>query len=312
MNGDKFRRQYKTNLSGFDQWDKKLHAKDYLIFPENIGSNLALDETAFSNGELYTILSNKDKKGKQGSLVGVFNGTQADSIISLIREHISEELRYTVKEVTLDMAGSMNKIARKCFLKAEITTDRFHVQKLANDAVQELRIKHRWKIIDDENAEYKKAKLEGKLYKPEILENGDTLRQLMARARYALYKSPEKWTTSQEIRARLLFERFPEIKKAYRLSDGLRKIYNQSLEPNVARLKLAQWFDEIERAGMDSFNSIKRTFEVHHKQIVNYFLNRSTNAFAESLNAKIKNFRRSLRGIVDLDFFLFRLSKIFA
>jgi transposase len=283
-----------------------------MIFPENTGPDLALDETAFSNGELYTILSNKDKKGKQGSLVAVFKGTQADTIVSLIREYIDEELRCCVKEVTLDMAGSMNKIVKKCFPKAQATTDRFHVQQLANDAVQELRIKYRWKIMDDENAAYKKAKSEDKTYKPEVLENGDTLRQLMSRSRYALYKSPEKWTESQKIRAHLLFERFPEIEKAYLLCDGLRRIYNQDLEQNVARLKLAKWFDEIEKAGMESFNSIKRTFEVHHKQIVNYFINRSTNAFAESLNAKIKDFRRSLRGVADLEFFLFRLSKIFA
>ncbi|MBL4560849.1 MAG: transposase [Labilibaculum sp.] len=61
---------------------------------------------------------------------------------------------------------------------------------------------------------------------------------------------------------------------------------------------------------MDSFNSIKRTFEVHHKQIINYFMNRSTNASAEYFNAKIKNFRRLLRGVVDIDFLLIRLIKI--
>ena len=91
----------------------------------------------------------------------------------------------------------MNKIVRECFLKAEATTDRFHVQQLANDAVQELRIKYRWEMIDLENIAYKEAKAKGEVYHPEILENGDTLRQLMARSRYALYKSRDKWTDSQ-------------------------------------------------------------------------------------------------------------------
>ncbi|MBL4560847.1 MAG: transposase [Labilibaculum sp.] len=45
------------------------------------------------------------------------------------------------------MAGSMNRIVKMCFLKAEATTDRFHVQHLANDAVQELRIKYQWENI---------------------------------------------------------------------------------------------------------------------------------------------------------------------
>ena len=312
MNGSKFRRQYKESLSGFNQWTKKSHAQEHLIYPKNIGPNLALDETSLSNGELYTLLTNKDKRGKKGSIVGIFKGTQAKKIIALIKEHIPADLRNIVKEVTLDMASSMNLIVRKCFLKAEATTDRFHVQQLANDAIQELRIKHRWEIINSENLDYKKAKLADKAFKPEILDSGDTLKQLMARSRYALYKSRDKWTQSQRLRAKLLFERYPDIEIAYNLSDGLRKIYNQALDPDTARLKLAHWFDQIEKAGLDSFNSIKKTFEVHHKQIINYFINRSTNAFAESFNAKIKDFRRSLRGVADIDFFLFRLTKIFA
>ena len=273
---------------------------------------MALDETALSNGELYTILTNKDKRGKKACIVGVFRGTQADQIILLIHKHISVELRNIVKEVTLDMAGSMNLIVKKCFLRAEATTDRFHVQQLANDAVQELRIKYRWEILNKENLAYKKARVEDKSFRIEVLENGDTLRQLMARSRYALYKSRDKWTPSQTQRAKLLFEIYPDIEIAYNLSDGLRKIYNLDIDTDTARLKLARWFDQIEKAGLDSFSSIKRTFQIHHKQIINYFINRSTNASAESFNAKIKDFRRSLRGVVDVDFFLFRLTKIFA
>lgn len=312
VSGKRFQKQYKETLSDFKNWTKKSHAKDYLIYPKNIGPNLALDETALSNGELYSLLTNKDKRGKKACIVAIFRGTQADQIISLITKHISIELRNIVKEVTLDMASSMNLIVKKCFLRADVTTDRFHVQKLANDAVQELRIKYRWEILNQENLAHKKARAEEKAFKLEVLENGDTVRQLMARSRYALYKSRDKWTPSQAHRAKLLFKIYPDIELAYNLSDGLRKIYNLNIDPDMARLKLARWFDQIEKAGLDSFSSIKRTFQIHHKQIINYFINRSTNASAESFNAKIKDFRRSLRGVVDVDFFLFRLTKIFA
>ncbi|WP_232126904.1 transposase [Tenacibaculum finnmarkense] len=44
----------------------------------------------------------------------------------------------------------MNLIAKKCFPKTEIVTDRFHVQKIASQAVQEVRIRLRWEIIDVE------------------------------------------------------------------------------------------------------------------------------------------------------------------
>jgi len=51
---------------------------------------------------------------------------------------------------------------------------------------------------------------------------------------------------------------------------------------------------------------------IYYKNILNYFDNRSTNASAESFNAKIKEFRRQFRGVRNVDFFLFRLTTIFA
>ncbi|MCT4644044.1 MAG: transposase [Carboxylicivirga sp.] len=44
--------------------------------------------------------------------------------------------------------------------------------------------------------------------------------------------------------------------------------------------------------GFTAFATIRRTFETHHDTIINYFNGRSTNAAAESFNAKIKEFRR--------------------
>ena len=49
------------------------------------------------------------------------------------------------------MAGSMELIAKRSFPKAVLVTDRFHVQQLATEALQEIRIKHRWEAIDAEN-----------------------------------------------------------------------------------------------------------------------------------------------------------------
>ena len=75
---------------------------------------------------------------------------------------------------------------------------------------------------------------------------------------------------------------------------------------------LAQCFNQIELTDIDTFQVLKRTFENHYSNIINYFNNRSTNAAAESFNAKIKEFRRQFRGVSDVKFFLFRLTKIFA
>jgi hypothetical protein len=104
------------------KWDKKTHAKDWLLFPDNIGPLLSIDETSLANGELYTILTNKAAKGKQGALVAIVAGTQAETVISVIKE-ISEQKRNQVKEITLDMADSMALIAKRCFPKADLVTE---------------------------------------------------------------------------------------------------------------------------------------------------------------------------------------------
>lgn len=298
-------------MSDFSSWSQKEHAQDWLLYGKNLGQYLSLDETSLSNGELYTILTNKDARGKKGAIVAIVKGTKAMDVITVINR-IPEHRRNIVKEVTVDMAGSMNLIAKKCFPKTEIVTDRFHVQKLATEAVQEERIRIRWEVIEQENKSIELTKNTDRTYKPELLPNGDTKRQLLARSRYLLFKSKSKWTPSQITRAELLFTRYPSIEKAYELSQELCYVFENNTDKNVARLKLALWYEKVEKTEFKSFNTISRSIQMHYQTILNYFNNRSTNASAESFNAKIKEFRAQFRGVRDITFFLYRLTKIYA
>lgn len=275
-----------------------------------MGTHLAIDEVALSQGELYTIVTNKKAKGKKGSLVAIIAGTKTEKVIEQVSK-IDSKKRQAVIEITLDMANSMKLIARKCFPKAVQVTDRFHVQKLALEALQEIRIKHRWEAMDMENQSILQAKSKNKTHTAQLLINGDTVKQLLARSRYLLYKSREKWTNNQEERAHLLFELYPDIKSAYKLSQQLRSIYNSYNDKNIAMLKLAHWYRNVEESGFKNFNIVLNTITVNYQSILNYFNNRSTNASAESFNAKIKAFRSQFRGVRKIDFFLFRLSNLF-
>ena len=113
-------------MSDFKTWNQKSHAKDWLLSPENIGNHLSLDETAFSNGDLYTILTNKKAKGKKGAIIAMVKGTKADTVIEILHK-IPLKQRKKVKEVTLDMAGNMGLIVKKSFPIATQVIDRFHV-----------------------------------------------------------------------------------------------------------------------------------------------------------------------------------------
>lgn len=282
-----------------------------MLFGKNLGKSLSLDETSLSNGELYTILTNKDAHGKKGSIVAIVKGTKAQNVIDVINK-IAKKRRRMVKEITVDMAGSMNKIAKRCFPKAEIVTDRFHVQKLASDAVQEVRIKIRWSVMEAENTAISNARKMKIKYVPEISENGDTEKQLLARSRYLLFKPKSRWTKTQIVRAKILFKKHPKIESAYKLSQGLTYIFENNTDKGVARAKLSLWYDKVVDSGFKSFNTIWSTIEIHYESILNYFNNRSTNASAESFNAKLKEFRAHFRGVSDIEFFLFRLTKIYA
>lgn len=276
-----------------------------------MGKHLSIDETALSKGELYTIITNKKAKGKKGAIVAILSGTKVEPIITQLLK-IPKSLRDKVKEITLDMANSMKMIAKKCFPKAIQVTDRFHVQKLALEALQDIRIKHRWEAIDLENEQIKQAKSTQKHFNPEVFSNGDTRKQLLARSRYLLYKSPDNWTQNQYIRSKLLFEQYPDIKKAYNLVQGLRNIFNTATSIQTAYTKLAHWYKNVEQTGFKTFSTIANTITINYRSILNYFINRSTNASAESFNAKIKAFRAQFRGVKNVEFFLFRLTRIFA
>ena len=110
-------------------------------------------------------------------------GTKAETVIAII-EKIPLKQRNLVNEITLDMAGNTGLIAKRGFPKATQVTDRFQVQKLASEALQEIRFKHRWEDIDHENEAIEKTKKNKKRFEPELLTNGDTVKQLLARSRY--------------------------------------------------------------------------------------------------------------------------------
>lgn len=287
------------------------HAGDWLLFDENLGESLCIDETCLSSGEVYTFLTNKAGKGGRGTLVAVVRGTKAEDVIRVL-EKIDLSKRKTVKEITLDLSSSMMIIARTVFPKALITSDRFHVQKLYYDALDDMRIAYRWMARDRENEEMKEAKAKNETYKPFRYSNGDTRKQLLARAKFILTKHKSKWTESQRLRAEIIFENYPELKKAYDLAMELTDIYNAKSIKDAARLKLAKWFNEVEKLGVDNFYTVIDTFKNHYDTILNFFVNRATNANAESFNAKVKAFRAQFRGVTDIPFFLYRLMKLCA
>lgn len=298
-------------MSNFSDWDQKPHAKEWLLFPENIGEVLCLDEVALSDGELYTILTNAKNRSQNGSLVAIIEGVKSEKIIDILTK-IPSQKRAEVKYISVDMANNMGKIASSTFPKASVVTDRFHVAKLVTEAVQSIRIKYRWEAIEKENILIAEAKKNNQKYIAETFENGDTEKQLLARSRYLLFKSLDKWTEKQTNRSKILFSKYTQLQEAYNLSMNFRNIYQHAKSKEDAKNKINDWIDKVNSLDIKAFNTAANSIKNHMDNILNFFPDRITNAMAENFNSKLKSFRAQFRGVKDLEFFLYRIALIFA
>lgn len=340
--GDTLERCYKESLSGFREWDQLDHAKDWVLLPGNMGEHLSIDETKLQD-DLFTFLTNKEGHCQQGTLIAAVRGTKAEDVLKILLQ-IPEEDRLRVKEITADLSESMASIIHQAFPNAILTLDCFHIMRRCLDALEELRLRfkrdaqakirklaleHKKKL--ERNAKqrrrYRKKnkhkKVKGKRrgrkplrknekFRPPVLSNGDTIVELLTRCRCALTQTPDKWGKNMKARMELVFELYPRIKEAYDLVNKLRAIFRSStLTKEKAKEKFQEWYKTVNQCTLREVKSARNAIMSREDEVLNYFLEHSTNAAAESFNSKIKGFRAQLRGVSDLPFFMFRLCTLF-
>ena len=143
LNGQTLRKQYKETISDYRNWEQLEHAEEYMLFPNNFGKDMSLDETSLSNGEVYTILTNKAARGGKGALAAMVRGLASDTVSNILRM-VPRELRRRVETVTTDLSSAMMLTVRTVFPKAKLINDRFHVQQLMTESVDQMRIAFRW------------------------------------------------------------------------------------------------------------------------------------------------------------------------
>lgn len=340
VDGRTLQSNYKHHLSNFKKWSQKDHASDWVLLEQNIGTRLSIDETKLCQ-DLFTILSNKDGHGKQGSLIAVVRGTTAADVIEQLMQ-IPEDVRMKVEEVTMDFSDSMYSIVTKVFPKATIVIDCFHIMQRAGEALEEMRLKlkrlaqaeqrkqerqHKARLKRNAAQRRYYRKRHPKTYKgkkrgrkavranerfrPSLLRNGETNVELLTHVRYALLKSRNEWTDKQKERMSILFELNPRMEKAYNLVNCLRSIFRSRITKEEASVRLKAWYTEVGNSLIRELIAARDAIKYKEDEVLNYFINRSTNASAESLNSKMKRFRSQVRGVADLPFFMYRLCTIF-
>jgi transposase len=343
IEGKKLYRWYKEVLSGFldteqqvllHKYDTKEKDKDKKEHPvqvpilkvENLGAKMCIDEKHIGD-HMYTILSNRES-GK----IAMVACTLKVATLTKILENFGDK-KFEVKSISRDLSESFNWVCRQSFMNATHVADKFHVLCHLFDASQDMRVFHRQKVLSQRRIlfdEFQKKEFERAgqcmkdrkkfipqefLFKEPRLANGETLRELLARSRYLLYKFQNQWTQKQQERAEVLFEKYPDLKVAYDLSGVFRNWYsklNIGEDKNLLLSELHRWYRLVEKTGIEELLNFKSLVERNQSYIMNYFNIGESNAMAEGINSRIQQFIHPNKGVRDKDFFFFRLAKFYA
>jgi transposase len=155
--------------------------------------------------------------------------------------------------------------------KALAVVDRFHVMKNLNDAVTKAR-----------RAIQRKATPE----QQEILKG----------CRWLLVKNHENLSDEERTTLETLLTASPELKSLYELKESFRHWFNTCKDRQEADNLLTAWLDRAKTDGLRAIQGFIRTIERWRQLILNYFVGRHSNGFAEGVNLKIKLINRRAFG----------------
>lgn len=340
VDGKTLHKWYKEILSGFNPEGKQIiHSHDVtvrtgrgltvlevpIVCTANIEEHMGIDEKKIGE-DFYTIMSNR----KTGKIAFCASTTKYSDLQQAMRPLLPYMEK--VRTITRDMAGSYAKLCTELIPKATQIADKFHVISNLMEAQQSVRIRYRQKALEERRKElqlYKEqeklrmeeCEREGKNFTPKkfyyhepTFSNGDTVRELLARSHFLLYKFSNQWSVKQAIRAKILFENYPEIQKVYVLACQFRKWYaRENIGKHLIQIEkeLFQWYEDVDDANIEEMMNFKSLVESHEEVIINYFQNGDTNAMAENLNGRINKLITNNYGVRNIDFFFFRMKKFF-
>jgi transposase len=225
-------------------------------------TSLAMDETSSRRGHRYvTVFADMGTKrvifatpGKGKDTVGRFTTD--------FHEHNGDS--DYVREICMDMSPAFISAATDCMPNAAITFDRFHVMKLANAALDDVR-------------------------RTDTLEN-----PYLKGSRYLWLHNPENLTIDQRLQLSNLQKINRKTARGYQLVLNLRMFWDVSLDR--AEEYLEEWCSWAMRSRLEPFKALVKTTRNHWSGIMNYHLSKMTTGFMEGTNSLIQAAKRKARG----------------
>lgn len=210
---------------------------------------------------------------------GVFTDTENFKLLEISRDNTKRTVKEVIQSMqgyekievaTIDMAAGYRYAIQELIPKCFVVIDKFHVIKYAQEALRDVRVKIKKELTKEE-------------------------RRFLTKDRWVLQRNKEDLSWNEALKRNEWFERFPRLKQAYWLKEGIRDVYNYSKDKQEAVERFAKWESEIPN-DFKEFKEIRRTFKNHLKEILNYFEHPYTNAYTESMNNIIKEVEKEGKG----------------
>ena len=240
---------------------------------------VAIDEIYLGKKHKFlTIVMDLDR----GAIVFVGDGKGEKSL-----EPFWKRLRHSrakIAAVAADLSPAYSAAIRRNLPQAKLVFDRFHLVKLLNEHLTDLRRELHREATD----QLQKKVLKG--------------------TRWLLLKRSENLDPKRDERRRLkeALKLNESLATAYYLKEDLQQIWQQPGKA-AARIVLDHWIDDAESSGIQQLRKFARTLQIHREGILNWYDHPISTGPLEGTNNKIKLLQRQSNGYRDLDFFKLKL-----
>ena len=228
---------------------------------------IGIDDFSYRRHHRYmTVVVDHERR----RVVWAAEGRGAEPLRRFFRE-LGPERRKALEFATVDMLAGYTQALREEVPDVEIVYDRFHVERLAHEAVDEVR------------REQVRAL------------GGTTMGRWIKRSRYALLKSPKNLTTRDEERLAAVREANEPLFRAYLLKETL-AVALEEPTPELAETALREWLAWASRSQLTPFKRVARTVRKHLAGILRYVSTRLTNGLVEGINNRLRTIARRSYG----------------
>lgn len=224
--------------------------------------DLGIDETSRKRGHNYITVFVDLKESKT---LFVTEGKDAGTLKTFaedLRRHNGTPSQ--IQEVCCDMSPAFITGVEEIFPQAPLTFDKFHVMKIINEAVDEVRRQEQ-------------------ATRPEL-----------KKSRYIWIKNQKNLTQKEQAKFECLKDLNLKTARAYHLKLNFQEMYQQP--PELAEAYLKKWYFWATHSRLQPIIKTARTIKRHWAGVLRWFKSRITNGVLEGINSLIQAAKAKARG----------------